>query len=77
MIAVTGRPYGAKAAVNFSIEDMVTGSEPLSSVTTLERSRSSPCGGSPRSAASSNAKLGAAAKVRPWADSVPKALIQR
>ncbi|SKK74628.1 Uncharacterised protein [Mycobacteroides abscessus subsp. massiliense] len=56
---------------------MVTGSDPLSRPATLDRSQASPAGGSPRWAASSNAKLGAAANTRPYADSVASCLIQR
>lgn len=74
---VAGRPYGANAVVNSSIEDMVTGSDPLSSVTTLLRSIDSPLGGRPRCAHSSNAKFGAAARVGPVADSSARRLIQR
>ena len=65
LIALAGRPYGAKALLNFLMADIVTGSDPFSTQTTLRRSRSSPAGGKPRSAVNSKAKFGAAAKVRP------------
>src|SRR5438309_12108725 len=76
-IAFAGSPYGEKALVNFSIADIVTGSEPLSRQTTLLRSSASPCGGRPRSAVNSKAKLGAAANVRPFLASMPSRLIHR
>ncbi len=77
LIVVGGRPYGANAWLNVSIDLMLTGSEPLMSPATLLRSRSSPLGGRPRAAASSKAKLGAAAKVRPRLASAASSLIHR
>ncbi|SHU46288.1 Uncharacterised protein [Mycobacteroides abscessus subsp. abscessus] len=76
-MVVGGSPYGPKASLNLRIEEMLTGSEPLIRPATLLRSSSSPSLGRPRSAASSNAKFGAAAKVRPRCPSAASSLIHR
>src|SRR5574340_1133703 len=77
LIAVFGRPYGAKASLNLRIEDVVTGSLPLIRPMTLLRSRVSPSLGRPRAAACSKAKFGAAAKVPAPSETAASSLIQR
>src|SRR6185295_16732589 len=76
LIAVGGSPYGANAALNVSMALMLTGSEPRMT-TTLLRSMSSSGAGTPRCAAYSHAKLGAAVTTRPTRDPADNARIQR
>ncbi len=77
LMAVFGSPYGAKASLNFFIDVVVTGSLPLMRPMTLDRSSVLPFLGSPRCAACSKAKFGAAAKVPAPSDTAASSLIQR
>ncbi len=74
--AVDGKPKGANTLLKVLIASMLTGSDPMI-ITTLLRSMPESAAGTPRWAAHSYAKFGAAVTTRPSREPADRAWIQR